>query len=96
MGPVEGHLKSGKLKAIAVPVHRLAALPDVQTVARTRCRVTIHDVVRSRGCRPEHRARYRQLNADLRKTMASAEVKEKLASIGGDLTVNSPDDSPQC
>ena len=32
-----------------------------------------------------------RLNADLRKTMESAEVKEKLASIGGDLTVGSPD-----
>ena len=33
-----------------------------------------------------------RLNADLRKTMASPEVKEKLASIGGDLTVTSPDE----
>ena len=33
-----------------------------------------------------------RLNADLRKTMASPEVMEKLASIGGDLTVNSPDE----
>ncbi len=33
-----------------------------------------------------------RLNADLRKTMASPEVMEKLGSIGGDLTVNSPDE----
>lgn len=33
-----------------------------------------------------------RLNADLRRTMASAEVRDKLANIGGDLTVNSPDE----
>ena len=33
-----------------------------------------------------------RLNADLRKTMASPDVKEKLASIGGNLTVGSPDE----
>ena len=36
IGPVEAHLKAGKLKAIAVTgTSRLASLPNVQTVAET-------------------------------------------------------------
>ena len=94
MGPVEGHLKSGKLKAIAVTgPKRLAALPDVQTVSENALPgyefMTWYGLAVPAGT---PRPIIDRLNADLRKTMASAEVKEKLANIGGDLAVNSPDE----
>ena len=93
-GPVEAHLKSGKLKAIAVTGrNRLASLPDVQTVAESAIpgyQFTLwYGLVAPAGT---PRAVIDRLNADLRKTMASPEVKEKLASIGGNLNVGSPDE----
>jgi tripartite-type tricarboxylate transporter receptor subunit TctC len=94
MGPVEAHLKSGKLKAIAVTgPRRLAALPDVQTVSENALPgyefTTWYGLAAPAGTPKPILDR---LNADLRKTMASPEVKEKLASIGGDLTVTSPEE----
>ena len=94
MGPVEGHLKSGKLKAIAVTgPKRLAALPDVQTVSENALPgyefMTWYGLAVPAGT---PRPIIDRLNADLRKTMASAEVREKLANIGGDLAVNSPEE----
>jgi tripartite-type tricarboxylate transporter receptor subunit TctC len=93
-GPVEAHLKSGKLKALAVTgKNRLAALPDVPTVAESgipgyQFTLWYGLVVPAGTPRPV----IDRLNADLRKTMASAEVKDKLASIGGNLNVGSPDE----
>ncbi|MEO8754861.1 MAG: tripartite tricarboxylate transporter substrate binding protein [Casimicrobiaceae bacterium] len=94
IGPVEGHLKTGKLKAIAVTgKKRLAALPDVPTVAENAIPgyefTTWYGLAAPAGT---PRAIIDRLNADLRKTMASPEVIDKLASIGGDLSVNSPDE----
>jgi tripartite-type tricarboxylate transporter receptor subunit TctC len=94
IGPVEGHLKTGKLKAIAVTgPNRLAALPDVQTISENAVPgyqfLTWYGLAAPAGT---PRPVIDRLNADLRRTMASAEVREKLASIGGDLTVNSPDE----
>jgi len=94
IGPVEGHLKAGKLKAIAVTgPKRLAALPDVPTVSEIALPgyefMTWYGLAAPAGT---PKPIIDRLNADLRKTMASPEVMEKLASIGGDLTVNSPDE----
>jgi tripartite-type tricarboxylate transporter receptor subunit TctC len=94
IGPVEGHLKSGKLKAIAVTgPKRLAALPDVPTVSEIALPgyefMTWYGLAAPAGT---PRPIIDRLNADLRKAMASPEVMEKLANIGGDLTVNSPDE----
>ena len=92
-GPVEAHLKSGKLKAVAVTGKtRLTSLPDVPTVAESAIpnyEFTLwYGIVAPAGT---PRAIIDRLNADLRKTMASPDVKEKLASIGGNLAVGSPD-----
>jgi len=94
IGPVEAHVKAGKLKAIAVTgPKRLASLPDVQTVSENALPgyefLTWYGLAAPAGT---PRPIIDRLNADLRKTMASAEVQDKLASIGGDLTVNSPDE----
>jgi len=94
MGPVEAYIKAGKLKAIAVTgPTRLASIPDVQTISENA--VPGYEFLNWYGVAvPAGTPRpiIDRLNADLRKTMASPEVKEKLASIGGDLTVTSPDE----
>ena len=93
-GPVEAHLKGGKLKAIAVTGRtRLASLPDVPTIAESAIpgyafSLWYGIVVPAGTPRPI----IDKLNADLRKTMASPEVKERLATIGGNLNVGSPDE----
>src|SRR5262245_33024434 len=94
IGPVEGHLKAGKLKAIGVTgPKRLAALPDAQTVSESALPgyefLTWYGLAAPAGT---PRPIIDRLNADLRKAMASPEVVDKLASIGGDLSVNSPDE----
>lgn len=94
MGPVEGHLKSGKLKAIAVTgTKRLASAPEVPTVSENALPgydfTTWYGIAAPAGT---PRAIIDRLNADLRRTMAAPDVIEKLASIGGDLTVGSPDE----
>lgn len=93
LGPVEAHLKAGKLKAIAVTgTTRLAALPNVPTIAETipGYKFTLWYGVAVPAGTP--RAVIDRLNAALRKTMAAPEVVEKLASIGGDLNVGTPDE----
>lgn len=92
-GPVEAHLKSGKLKAIAVTgKKRLASLPDVPTIAETlpgyEFTLWYGLVVPAGTPKPV----IATLNEALRKTMASPDVKEKLASIGGNLNVGSPEE----
>ena len=92
IGPVEAHLKSGKLKAIAVTgTQRLAALPNAQTIAETipGYKFTLWYGVAAPANTPKPIVD--RLNADLAKTMASPEVREKLASMGGDLTVGTPE-----
>jgi tripartite-type tricarboxylate transporter receptor subunit TctC len=91
-GPVEGHLKSGKLKALAVTGRtRNPALPDVPTIAESgipgyEFRLW-YGMVAPAGTPP---AVIDRLNSALRKTMASADVQQKLSSIGGNLNVGSP------
>jgi tripartite-type tricarboxylate transporter receptor subunit TctC len=94
LGPVEAQVKSGKLKAIAVTgKDRLAALPDVQTVAENAIpgysfTLWYGLVVPAGTPKPV----VDKLNDALRKTMAAPEVKEKLSNIGGNLNVGSPDE----
>ena len=82
IGPVEGHLKTGKLKAIAVTgPNRLAALPDVPTVSENALPgyqfLTWYGLAAPAGT---PRPVIDRLNAELRRTMASAEVREKPAT----------------
>jgi tripartite-type tricarboxylate transporter receptor subunit TctC len=94
MGPVEGHVKSGKLKAIAVTGRkRLPSLPDVQTIGESAVpgyEFTLWYGIAVPAGTP--RAAVDRLNADLRRTMESAEVRDKLASLGGILAVGSPEE----
>jgi tripartite-type tricarboxylate transporter receptor subunit TctC len=94
MGPVEAHLIGGKLEALAVAgKQRLASLPGVPTVAEDAIPgysfSLWYGLVFPAGT---PRPVTDRLNAELRRTMQAVEAKGKLASIGGDLTVGSPDE----
>jgi tripartite-type tricarboxylate transporter receptor subunit TctC len=94
MTPVEAQVKAGKLKALAVTgPKRLASAPDVPTMLEAGVPdfdlVSWYGVVVPWGT---PKSIIDRLNADLRKTMQSPEVRDKLAaSLGADTTVNSPE-----
>jgi tripartite-type tricarboxylate transporter receptor subunit TctC len=85
--------QSGKVRALAVTsTAPSATAPNVPPVAASIAgfdATSWHGVFAPAGT---PRPIIDRLNADLRKTMASPDVMEKLANIGGDLTVNSPDE----
>jgi tripartite-type tricarboxylate transporter receptor subunit TctC len=94
LSPAEQYIKTGKLKAIAVTgPKRLASLPDVPTVSENGIPgydfMTWYGIFAPAGT---PRPIIDRLNADLVRTMQSTEVREKLAPIGADLTVGTPDD----
>ena len=94
MTPVEAQVKAGKLKALAVTgPKRLASAPDVPTMLEAGVPdfdlVSWYGVVVPWGT---PKSIIDRLNADLRKTMQSPEVRDKLAaSLGADTTVSSPE-----
>lgn len=95
MGPVEQHVKSGKLKALAVTgPRRLASAPDVPTMAEAG--LPAYDLVSWYGVLAPAgtpRAVIERLNADLRRTMQSPDVRDKLAaSLGADTTVGTSEE----
>lgn len=94
MAPVEAFIKAGKLRALAVTgPKRLASAPDVPTMAEAG--VPDYDLVSWYGVLAPAgtpKAIVDLLNADLRKTMQTPEVKAKFeASLGADTTVGTPD-----
>src|SRR6185436_11505182 len=94
MAPVEAHVKGGKLKALAVTgPRRLPSALNVPTMLEAG--VPDFDFVSWFGIMvPAGTPRpvVERLNADLRKTMANPEVRDKLvAALGADTTVSTPD-----
>ncbi|RYF41417.1 MAG: tripartite tricarboxylate transporter substrate binding protein [Comamonadaceae bacterium] len=92
LAPVETQVKSGQLRAIAVTgPTRLAAAPDVPTMAESGLPgynfSTWYGVLVPADT---PKAVIERLNAGLRKTMDAPEVKDKLSSLGADLTVSTP------
>jgi tripartite-type tricarboxylate transporter receptor subunit TctC len=88
------HIKAGKLRALAlVAPQRLAALPDVPTVAEAGLRdfeVTTWYGVLAPAATP--RPIVTRLNAELVKVMHSPELKEKLAATGTDPLTSTPEE----
>lgn len=92
LAPVEAQVKSGQLKAIAVTgPTRLAAAPDVPTMSESGLPgynfSTWYGVLVPAGT---PKAVIDRLNTELHKTMHAPEVRDKLASLGADLTVSTP------
>ena len=94
LAPVEAQVKAGKLKALAVTgPKRLASAPDVPTMLEAG--VPDYDLVSWYGVVVPWgtpKTVIERLNADLRKTMQSPDVRDKMiANLGADTTVSSPD-----
>lgn len=89
------HIKSGKIRALAVSSpRRMALLPDVPTVAETGVEGTKgfeadqwYGVVAPAGTPPDI---VRMLNEQINKSLSSPEVKARLASEGAEATPTSP------
>lgn len=94
-GPaILGHVKSGKLKALAVTTAKRAqAMPDVPTLAETVLpgfeAVTWFALYAPAGMPKDIVAR---MVPQVAKTMASAEVKERLFAVGVEPTSSTPDE----
>ena len=94
MAPVEAHVKGGKLKALAVTgPRRLPSALNVPTMLEAG--VPDFDFVSWFGVMVPAgtpRVVVERLNADLRKTMANPEVRDKLvATLGADTAVSTPE-----
>ena len=87
------HVKSGKLKALAVlDTRRNPALPDVPALAETVAGVEAAGMfgVITTGATP--RERVQKLNADIVRVLNIPEVKERIAGMGGEtLIANTPE-----
>jgi len=91
--PVAAHIKSGKLKVLGVTTaKRHVSMPDAPTLAESG--VPGYEVtawfgfIAPAGVPKEVIAR---LNADIGRTLAAPDVREKLASLGADLGTSTPD-----
>jgi len=87
-------VKAGKLRPLAVIApQRLAALPDVPTVAEAGLPgfevTTWYGILAPAGT---PRPMITRLNAELVKAMHSPEMRERLAGIGTDPVTNSPEE----
>jgi tripartite-type tricarboxylate transporter receptor subunit TctC len=87
------HAKSGRVRALGVSSSkRSPALPEVPTIAEAGVpgyeAVTWNGVIAPAGT---PRAIIQRLNADINKLLASAPMKEKLASIGAEPTPGTPE-----
>ena len=88
-----GHIKSGKLRPIAVSsAERWPTIPDVPTVAETVPDVVVMSWIGLVGPGRMPKAIVDRLNAELTASLATPEMRDKLASLGVRVTPGSPDD----
>ena len=88
------HVKAGKLRVLAVlTAERVAALPDVPTIAESGYRgfeaSVWHAFIAPRGTPP---AIVEKLSAEVRKALAAPDVKERLAGLGAEVSPAGPAD----
>jgi tripartite-type tricarboxylate transporter receptor subunit TctC len=92
--PALGNIQAGKLRVLAVttPI-RMSILPDVPTVAESGV-AGFEAVLRYGLLAPAGTPReiVERLNAELRKLLALADVKDRIAREGGDVLPSSPDE----
>ena len=94
MPPIIPHIKSGRVRAIAVTTEKRAeVLPNVPTVGETvpgYSMSTWYGAVAPAKTSPEIVGR---LNAEILKVLAMPDVKERLASLGADVVGTSPQET---
>jgi tripartite-type tricarboxylate transporter receptor subunit TctC len=88
-----GHVKSGKLRPIAVSsAERWPTLPDVPTVNETVPGVVVMSWIGLVGPGRMPKPVVDRLNAELNASLATSEMRDKLASLGVRVTPGSSDD----
>ncbi len=93
VSPLTQHLKSGRLRGIVVTTaQRTSSLPDIPTLAEVGVKgfesSQWFGIMAPAGTPP---AVITKVNADLQRTLALADVKERLASQGGDAYYSTAD-----
>jgi len=92
--PALGNIQAGKLRAIAVLTeHRFSLLPEVPTAAESGMPgfvSVLHYGLLAPAGTP--RAIVEQINTELRKLVATDEVKSRIHAEGGDPLTSSPDE----
>ena len=86
------HVKAGKLKVLAVmSANRTSTLPDTPTIAESGYpgfeASVWYAFIAPRATPP---AIVEKLNAEIRKALATAEVRQRLAAVGGEVSPSSP------
>jgi tripartite-type tricarboxylate transporter receptor subunit TctC len=86
------HVKTGKLRVLAaLSAERVSTLPDTPTIAESGYpgfeASVWHAFIAPRGTPP---AVVEKLSAEIRKALADAEVKERLAALGAEVSPSSP------
>jgi len=88
------HVKAGRLRVLAVlSAERVSTLPDTPTIAESGYRgfeaSVWHAFIAPRGTPP---AVVERLSAEVRKSLASPEVRERLAVLGAEVSPSGPDE----
>jgi len=94
MPPIIPHIRSGRVKAIAVTTARRAAvLPDVPAIAETVPGYVMSTWYGAVAPVKTPRDIVVRLNQEMIKALAAPEVKERLASLGADIVATSPEET---
>jgi tripartite-type tricarboxylate transporter receptor subunit TctC len=94
MPPIIPHIRSGRVKAIAVTTARRAAvLPDVPAIAETVPGYAMSTWYGAVAPAKTPREIVTRLNQEMVKALAAPEVKERLASLGADIVATSPEET---
>ncbi|MDB5927505.1 MAG: hypothetical protein JWN13_6441 [Betaproteobacteria bacterium] len=94
MPPIIPHIKSNRVRAIAVTTEkRVDVLPDVPTVAETVPGYVMSTWYGAVAPVKTPREIVQRLNQEMVKTLAIAEVKEKLAALGADVMGTTPEET---
>lgn len=88
------HVKAGKLRVLAaLSASRVSTLPDTPTIAESGYpgfeASVWHAFIAPKGT---PRAAIDKLNAEIRKALASPDVRERLAALGADVSPSSPEE----
>ena len=96
MPPIIPHIRSGRVRAIAVTtLKRAAVLPEVPTIAETVPGYEMSTWYGAVAPAKTPREIVQRLNQEMLKALAIPEVKEKLAALGADVVGTSPEETAQ-
>ena len=94
MPPIIPHIRSGRVKALAVTTaKRAAVLPDVPAIAETVPGYAMSTWYGAVAPVKTPRDIVVRLNQEMIKALAAPEVKERLASLGADIVATSPEET---